>query len=204
MPFKKLNVLIKEKLVELDFNTPTSFQIKSIPLIKSGKNIFCIAPKNSGKTTAIILTIMHKLKCKEVSSAPRATVLVENNEKVLELYDAFIKFSKNTSLRVYACDEREHIDLLKSEIFEGIDILISTPKTMHKLLLLEGINTTQLKIVCIDDAEFLSKNTATTDVLAITQSIHKCQYAVFLEEMTKSAQNLENYFMDYATKIVQK
>lgn len=197
-PFKKLDTIIKEKLLELEFNTPTPFQIKSIPVIKSGKNLFCTSPKNSGKTTALILTTMQKLKCKEVGTAPRATVLVENNEKALELYDAFFKFTKNTSLRVYVCDEREHIDLLKSEIFEGVDILITTPKTMNKLLLLEGVNTTQLKIFNIDDAEFLSKNAANADLLAITQSIHKCQYIIYSEKMNATLRNLENHFMNYA------
>ncbi len=204
MPFKKLDSIIKEKLVELDFNTPTPFQTKSIPVIKSGTNLFCIAPKNSGKTTALILTTMQKLKCKAVGTSARATVLVENNEKALELYEAFLKFTKSTSLRVYVCDEREHIDLLKSEIFEGVDILIATPKTMNKLLLLEGVNTTQLKIFSIDNAEFLSKSSVNADVLAITQSIHKCQYVIYLEKMNTAVQNLENHFMHYARKITFK
>jgi len=204
MPFKKLDASIKEKLEELDFNTPTPFQTKSIPVIKSGKNLFCTAPNGSGKTTTLILTTMQKLKCMEVGTSARATVLVENNTKALELYDAFLKFTKHTSLRVYVCDEREHIDLLKSEIFEGIDILIATPKTMHKLLLLEGVNTTQLKIFSIDDAEFLSNRSANADVLAIAQSIHKCQYVVYVEKMNATVKNLENHFMQYPTKIVLK
>lgn len=204
MPFKKLDVNIKEKLSELDFDTPTPFQIKSIPVIKSGKNLFCVAPKNSGKTTALILTTMQKLKCKEVGTAPRAIVFVENNEKALELYNSFLKFTKSTSLRVYVCDEREHIDLLKSEIFEGVDILITTPKTMNKLLLLEGVNTTQLKIVSFDDAEYLANKSVISDVLSITQSIHKCQYVIYLEKMNASIQNLDNYFMQYPTNIIVK
>ncbi len=204
MPFKKLDVNIKEKLSELKFDTPTPFQIKSIPVIKSGKNLFCTAPKNSGKTTALILTTMQKLKCKEVGTAPRAIVLVENNEKALELYNSFLKFTKSTSLRVYVCDEREHIDLLKSEIFEGVDILITTPKTMNKLLLLEGVNTTQLKIVSFDDAEYLANKSVISDVLSITQSIHKCQYVIYLEKMNATLQNLDNYFMLYPANISVK
>ncbi|WP_435262597.1 DEAD/DEAH box helicase [Tenacibaculum sp. nBUS_03] len=204
MPFKKLDAIIKQKLSELEFDAPTPFQIKSIPVIKSGKNLFCTAPTNSGKTTGLILTTMQKLKCKEVGTAPRATVFVENNEKALELYNNFLKFTKSTSLRVYVCDEREHIDLLKSEIFEGVDILITTPKTMNKLLLLEGVNTTQLKIVSFDDAEFLTNKSVIADVLSATQSIHKCQYIIYLEKMNVTIQNLESYFMHYAGNVIVK
>ena len=197
MPFKKLHVDIKEILESLEITTPTPFQSKSIPVIKSGANVYCIAPKDSGKTTALVLTTLHKLKCKEMGSAARAVVLVESSEKALELHDAFIKHSKYDALRVYACDERNHIELLKSEIFEGVDILIATPKTMNKLLLLEGVNTTQVKILSIDDAEFLTDNIVSANILAITQSIHKCQFAIYSEKMTPLLKRYESYFMTY-------
>ncbi len=204
MPFKKLHFEIKEKLESHEITTPTPFQIKSIPVIKSGANIFCTAPKDSGKSTTLILTTMQKLKCEEVGSAPRALVLVENNEKASELYDAFLQYTRHTSLRVYACDDKQHIELLKSEIFEGVDILICTPKTMDKLLLLEGVNTTQLKIFNIDDAEFLVDNTSYAALMAITQSVHKCQYVLYSEKAHPILKRFESYFMQYAKKVTFK
>jgi len=197
MPFKKLHPHIKEMLETLEIATPTPFQIKSIPVIKSGANIFCTAAKESGKTTTLVLTTLQKLKCEEVGTAPRAVVLVENREKVLELYDAFFKFSKYNSLRIYPCDDKLHIDVLKSEIFEGVDILIATPKTLNKLLLLEGVNTTQLKIFSIDAAAFLVEKSSYADLLAITQSIHKCQFVLYSEKMYPFLKRLESYFMKY-------
>ena len=201
MPFKKLSSEIKEKLEDFEINTPTPFQISSIPVIKSGANIFCTAPKGSGKTTAMILTTMQKLKCKQVGAAPRAVVLVESSERAMELYDAFLAYTRHTSLRLYGCDERQHIELLKSEIFEGLDILICTPIIMNKLLLLEGINTTQLKIFNIDDAEFLVDKKSYAAVMAITQSIHKCQYVIYSEKLNPILKRFEDYFMQYAKKI---
>ena len=197
MPFKKLHPHIKEMLETLEIATPTPFQIKSIPVIKSGTNIFCTAAKESGKTTTLVLTTLQKLKCEEVGTAPRAVVLVENREKVLELYDAFFKFSKYNSLRIYPCDDKLHIDVLKSEIFEGVDILIATPKTLNKLLLLEGVNTTQLKIFSVDAAAFLVEKSSYADLLAITQSIHKCQFVLYSEKMYPFLKRLESYFMKY-------
>lgn len=204
MPFKKLHADIKEILESLEITIPTPFQSKSIPVIKSGANMYCTAPKDSGKTTTLVLTTLHKLKCQEVGVAPRALVLVENSEKALALHDAFIKLSKYDAVRVYACDDREHIDLLKSEIFEGVDILIATPKTVNKLLLLEGLNTTQLKIFNIDDAEFLVDKTAYAAVMAITQSIHKCQYVLYSEQMNPMLKRFEDYFMQYAKVVSVK
>ena len=201
MPFKKLHPQIKEKLEDFEITTPTPFQIKSIPVIKSGANIYCTAPENSGKTTTLILTTLNKLKCEEVGTAPRGLVLVKDNQTALELYDAFYKYTRSTTLRVYFGDEKQHIELLKSEIFEGIDILISTPKVASKLLLLEGLNTTQLKIFSIDDADFLTRTASTADVMAITQSIHKCQFVIYSEKMHPTLKRFESYFMQYAKTV---
>ena len=201
MSFKKLHPHIKDVFETLEITTPTPFQKASVSTIKSGANIYCTGLKESGKTTTLIVTTLHKLKCEAVGVAPRAIVLVENNEKAFQLGDAFLKYTRSTSLRVYVGDEREHIELLKSEIFEGVDILISTPKIMRKLLLLEGVNITQITIFNIEDADFLTKKASTSDIMAITESITKCQFVIYAEKMHPSLKRFESYFMKYAKTI---
>ena len=198
MPFKKLHSDIREKLASLEIITPTPFQIRSIPVIKSGANVYCIAPKESGKTTTLILTTLHKLKCEADGNAPRAVVLVENKERALELYEAFLSYTKHNSLRVYVGYEELHIDIQKSEIFEGVDILITTPKTLNKLFLLNGVGTSKLKIFSIDDAEFLIQNSAYTALMSITQSIQKCQFVLYSEKMHPVLKRFQSYFMEYS------
>ncbi len=202
MPFKKLHPNIQEKLSDLEIKTPTPFQTRSIPVIKSGANIYCTASKDSGKTTTLILTTLHKLKCEAVENAPRAIVLVENRERALELYDTFLTFTKHSSLRVYVGYEQLHIDLQKSEIFEGVDILISTPKSMNRLLLLNGVSTSQLKIFSIDDAEFLVQKSSYNALMSITQSINKCQFVLYSEKMHPILKRFESNFMEHSKKVI--
>jgi superfamily II DNA/RNA helicase len=201
MPFKKLHSDIQEKLEYLEIVTPTPFQSKSIPVIKSGSNVYCTAAKDSGKTTTLILTTLQKLKYEAVGMLPRAIVLVENKERVLELYDAFLTYTQHNSLRVYLGDEHVYLDLQKSEIFEGVDILISTPETMNKLFLSNGVGTSQLMIFSVDDAEFLVQKTAYNALMSITQSIDKCQYVLYSEKMHPILKRFESYFMEYSKKI---
>jgi len=203
MPFKKLHSDIRESLERLEIITPTPFQISSIPVIKSGANVFCTTPKGGGKTTTLILTTLHKLKCEAIGNAPRAVVLVENKERALELYDSFLTYTKFNSLRVYVGYEELHIDIQKSEIFEGIDILISTPKTMNKLFLLNGVSTSQLKIFSIDDADFLVQTSEYNAIISITQSIQKCQYVLYSEKLHPKLKRFETYFMEHS-KIIEK
>ena len=201
MPFKKLHSDIQEKLASLEIITPTPFQSSSIPVIKSGANVYCTASKDSGKTTTLILTTLQKLKCEAVGNSPRAVVLVENKVRALELYEAFLTYTKHTSLRVYVGYEQLHIDVQKSEIFEGVDILISTPVTMNKLLLLNGLSVSQLKIFSIDDAEFLIQKSAYRALMSITNSIEKCQYVLYSEKMQPILKRFESYFMEYSRVI---
>lgn len=201
MPFKKLHSDIQEKLEYLEIETPTPFQSKSIPVIKSGSNVYCIAAKDSGKTTTLILTTLQKLKYEAVGMLPRAIVLVENKERALELYDAFLTYTQHNSLRVYVGLEHVYLDLQKSEIFEGVDILISTPETMNKLFLSNGVGTSQLMIFSVDDAEFLVQKTAYNALMSITQSIDKCQYVLYSEKMHPILKRFESYFMVYPKKI---
>lgn len=201
MPFKKLHPEIQEKLENLNITTPTPFQRKSIPVIKSGSNVYCTAAKDSGKTTTLIITTLQKLKYKAVGTLPRAIVIVENKEKALALYDAFLTYTRHSTLRVYVSHEHVYLDLQKSEIFEGVDILISTVDTMNKLFLSNGVGTSQLMIFSVDDAEFLAQNSAYSALMSITQSIHKCQYVLYSEKKSAALKRFESYFMEFAKTI---
>ena len=55
MAFKKLNTHLLERLDELGFSDPFPFQKEVISKIKAGNNIYAIAPKDSGKTTSLII-----------------------------------------------------------------------------------------------------------------------------------------------------
>ena len=201
MPFKKLNPDIKETLEKLEIISPTPFQSKSIPIIKSGANVFCTASKDSGKTTTLILTTLQKLKCEASGNAPRAIVLVENKERAIELNDLFLRYTKYNSLRIYVGHELIHIDMQKSEIFEGTDILIATPKTLNQLFLLNGVSTSQLKIFSIDDAEFLVQKSSYTALMSISQSIKKCQYVFYSEKMQPILLRFKSHFMEYSKTV---
>ncbi|TLP79150.1 DEAD/DEAH box helicase [Maribacter sp. ACAM166] len=203
MSFKKLHPDLLEALERFSIENPTPFQKSSIPIIKSGSNVYCTAPKDSGKTTTLILTTLQKLKCEAVGNAPRAVVIVENKENALELYDAFLAYTKYTEVRVYVGYKELHIDIQKSEIFEGIDILITTPTNLHKLFLLNGVSTSQLLLCSIDDGVFLKQKSEYNAMISITQSIIKCQYVLYSESLHPMLKRFEEHFMERA-RFIQK
>lgn len=201
MPFKKLNRDLQKDLNEAEISIPTVFQKKAIPTIKSGAHTYCVAPKGCGKTTTLILTTLQKLKNRPIGNVPRAVVLVENSERVSEMYDAFQVFTKENSLRLYLATEEIHLDVQKSEIAMGIDILISTPVMLNKLFLSNGINTSELMIFSVDDAEFLSQKADYSAIMSVTRSIARCQYIMYLEKMEPMLKRFESHFMEFAKRV---
>ncbi len=201
MPFNKLHSELRNALERFKITEPTSFQKKAIPVIKSGVNTYCIAPKDSGKTTALILTTLQKIGFKADGNAPRALIIAENKAKVQELYDAFMEYTKYSTIRVYMGYEELHIDIQKSEIFEGIDVLISTPKNLNKLFLLNGVSTSQLQLFSIEDADFIQQKTEYSALLSVTQSLKKCQYVIYSETLSPKLKRFESYFMEHAKMV---
>jgi len=201
MSFKKLNPLLKEKLDQQGFIEPLPFQNEILPKLKGGANVYGIAPKGAGKTTALIIAIIHKLKAEAVDDSPRALVMVKDKQAALDLKEQFEVFTKGTDLRLYCAYEEYDIDKQREEVYYGVDILIVTPKRLNRLYYMNSLHLGQLQIFVLEDAEFLIRANYHDDVLRVTESLHKCQYAIFAETMHKRYERLQESFM-YNSQIV--
>ena len=198
MSFKKLNAPLKETLVHLDMEQPTPFQKKILPRIKSGANVFGIAPEGAGKTTALILGTIQQLKGEAFQDAPRALIFVKDKEAALELEEKFKVFLKNTSLRIFSAFDEPNIEDQKIEIYYGVDIVISTPQKLKKLFKISGINLNELKVLAVEDAEFLVKTRDYNDLIQIPEHVTKCQFLVFATSMDAKVGRLQDSFMSHS------
>ena len=195
MSFKKLNPLLKEALLKQGYSKPLPFQKEVLPKLKGGANVYGIAPKGFGKTTALIIAIVHKLKAEAVDDSPRALVMVKDKEAALELKDQFELFTKQTDLRLYCAYEEYDLEKQREEIYYGVDILIVTPRRLNKLYFMNSLHLGQLQLFAIEDAEFLIRNNYHSDVLRVTESLHKCQYVILAETMHQRYERLQESVM---------
>ncbi|APY00380.1 DEAD/DEAH box helicase [Lacinutrix venerupis] len=202
MSFKKLNPQILEALENNNFEAPTPLQKKILPIIKGGANVFCIGKKGSGKTTAIIISVLQKLKCKPEGDAPRALILVETKAEALKLKEAFEAFIKLRELRIYAAYDEQTLEQQREEIYYGQDILIATPKRLNKLYLMNSLDLSQLKMYILEDAEFAEKGLYFAAINRIPESIDRCQYLIFAENLSPKLKRFENTFM-FRSQIVK-
>jgi superfamily II DNA/RNA helicase len=194
MPFKKLVEPLKDNLEQNGINQPNLLQKAILSKIKGGSSLFVIAPKGSGKTTSIIISVVNKLK-EAFEDAPRALIFVKDKEVALELEAEFKRFIKGTDLRVYCAYDEHNIELQREEIYLGTDIVIATPKRLNKIFYLNGINLNKLQLCIVEDAGFLFRNNNFAEVSRTPESISRCQYLVFSDRFDPRFERWKNGFM---------
>lgn len=204
MSFKKLNPPLKEALERLGIEEPLPFQKKILPKIKSGRDLYILAPENSGKTTALVISTIQKLESAAFEDAPRALIYVKDKEAAMELEKEFKKFTRYMDLRIFSAYDEPDIEVQKVAIYEGVDIVIATPKKLFKLFSITGINVSQLKLLIVEDAEFITNTGIFNDLIRIPQHISKCQYLVFASETNSKIERLRDSFMARAEVLKMK
>jgi superfamily II DNA/RNA helicase len=183
MPFKKLVPALKDNLIKLQINEPTAFQKLSIPVVKSGVNMFGIAKEAAGKTTSLIINTIHQLKGRAIEDSPRAIIYVANKEAALDLELEFKKFTNDTDLRVYCVYEEAKLQDQMDKIYPGVDIIISTTKRFNQIYFQNGVHLGQLELLVIEDAKFLIKGEQTQNIIRILQSVERCQVLVYSDDL---------------------
>jgi len=194
MPFKKLIEPLKDSIQNKGFEEPLPLQKKILSKIKGGSSMFVIAPKGSGKTTSIVISVIQKLK-NAFEDAPRALIFVKDKQAALDLELEFNAYKRGTDLRVYCAYDEKSIDDQKDEIYFGTDIVIATPKRLNKIFFLNGINLNKLQMCIVEDAEFLFRNNNLAEVTRTPESIGKCQYLVFSDKFDTRFQRWQDSFM---------
>lgn len=203
MSFKKLVEPLKDALKTQGIEQPNTLQSKILSKIKGGSSLFVIAPKDSGKTTSIVISVINKLK-NEFEDAPRALIFVKDKQACLDLAEIFNTYKRGTDLRVYCAYDEHNLELQREELYLGTDIVIATPKRLNRIFYLNGINLNKLQMCIVDDAEFLFRNNNFAEVTRTPESIGKCQYLVFSDKFDARFERWQESFMFLAQKVMLK
>jgi len=192
---EKLDIELLEVLRENGFTESTSLEQICIPKIKSGRDLLCIAPNGSGKTTTIVVSVLQRLKS-SLDDNPRAIIVVQNKERALEMKAEFERLGEYTDLRVQtACDD-EKINDQKDKIYMGSDVVIGTAKRLNQVYTLYALNLGVVKIFAIDNAETVIKSINYTQIDRLSESMPKAQRVVFASNMNEWIERFADTFMN--------
>lgn len=178
MKLKKLLPELVQAITENGFDqSPKEIQSIGLPQIKSGADAFVIAPVGSGKTTLLAMSVIQLLK-KAEGETPRGIVLVKSKEDAFAFEELFETLGKYTKLRYFTVFDQGIIQYQKDEIYDGIDILIGTPKRVNELMSITGIPLSTIKILAVDDAEMFYTNRTHPVIYRIAQACPKAQIVI--------------------------
>ena len=96
---------------------------------------------------------------------------------------------------MYCVYEEHNIDAQRDDIYNGIDILITTPKRFNKLFFLNNVNVRKLQMFIVDDAEFLFRGSYLSEVSRLPESLERCQYLVFSTKYDERFDRWQEKFM---------
>lgn len=195
MKLKKLTEKLASGIIDAGYDKePREIQGASIPKIKSGADLFIVAPKGSGKSTAIVIGVIQQLK-KAVEESPRAIVFASSREEAFELEEQFKLLGRYAKLRTFTVFDQGIIQYQKDEIYEGIDVLIGTPKRINELLNITGIPMSKIKMVVIDNADTFFSNRYHPIIYRIADGIEKAQVIICADKWNSKFDNLADRIM---------
>lgn len=183
MQLKKINPLLQEALIDFGLTEANEMQQETFSTIKSGADAVIQSDRKSGKSTTIAINVIQRLD-KPFMESPRALIVVENKEKVLEMIEIFKPLNHYNKLRVYGVHDRGDLDWDKNQISLGIDVLIGTPTRLDEMFSTAGYDVNQLKMFIVDDADVLFKLRLDAKINRLSDSIPKTQRLIFCNKIT--------------------
>ncbi|TLX74699.1 DEAD/DEAH box helicase [Labilibacter sediminis] len=196
MKLKKLTPELASGIINAGFDTePREIQSLSVPKIKSGTDLILISPEGSGKTTALVIGTIQQLK-KPFEEAPRAIIITSSKEKAFEMEEQFAILGKETKLRTFVAFDQGIIQYQKDEIYDGLDVLICTPKRLTELVNINGVPMTKISLIVMDEADTLITNRYHSIIYRIGDGVKKAQMLI-------AANKWHNKFEDLSDRILK-
>lgn len=191
----KLNTPLLNALDELGYDFATPIQHEAFPVISSGRDVVGIAQTGTGKTFAYLLPILKQLKYSE-QKHPRVLIVVPTRELVVQVVDALNDLTAFMNTRVGGVYGGANINTQKQMIFEGLDILVSTPGRLIDLGVSKVLNLKKIQKLVLDEVDeilnlgFRHQLTIVLDLLP-----EKKQSILFSATMTEDVEGIiETFF----------
>lgn len=186
MKLKKILPQLASAITEAGFDTnPKEIQTLCLPKIKSGADLFCLAPEKEGKSTTIVMGVIQQLK-EAFEEAPRAIIITSTKEKAFEMEEQFKLLGKYTDLRTFVAFEPGILQYQKDEIYDGLDVLICTPRRLMELININGVPLTKVKMLVVDNAETVLNSSYHSIIYRIVEGLKNPQLLFFATQWHKN------------------
>ena len=153
MPFTKfgLSPAVLEGVKAMGYIEPTPIQLRTIPLMLSGRDVIGSAQTGTGKTAAFALPILSQLG--EPGNVTRALILEPTRELAAQVETHFRDLARFTRIRVAVVfggvGYGHQIDALKT----GVDVIVATPGRLLDHIERGTCRLGHVKFLVLDEAD---------------------------------------------------
>lgn len=153
MDFKELGISkdIVDVLRKSGIAEPTPVQIKSIPLIKEGKDVIAEAQTGTGKTLAFMLPIFENIDPEQESV--QCLIITPTRELAIQITDEANKLTKTKNINILAAYGGKDIGTQIRKLKNSIHMIIATPGRLLDHISRDTVDLSKLKTLVIDEAD---------------------------------------------------
>ena len=158
MSFKELELCneILKSIKEKGYVEASPIQKKAIPLILAGHDLLAGAQTGTGKTAAFSLPILNKIflsKKDTQQSTIKSLILAPTRELAVQVADNIRNYGVNINFKIETIFGGASINVQKSRLKRGADIIVATPGRLLDLLQQKTFNLKNLEIFVLDEAD---------------------------------------------------
>lgn len=186
---KNLKPFLQEAWKKADFQTPTSIQNTTIPLILDGKDLIAESPTGTGKTLAYLLPVLHKMNVENQSI--QAVVLASSQELVMQVYQEFQKWSEGSSIRGASFIGGANVKRQLEKLKKRPQIIFGTPGRLYELIKQKKVKMHEVKMLILDEADqLLVREHAGTVRNIVKSTLQDRQVVLFSATLKKETEQL--------------
>jgi len=130
---------------------PTPIQLRTIPLVLSGRDVIGSAQTGTGKTAAFALPIITKLG--EHGPGPRVLVLEPTRELAAQVETAFRDLARFTQLNIAVMYGGVGYGKQQEALNKGVDVLCATPGRLLDHLNQGNVKLDKVQYLILDEAD---------------------------------------------------
>ncbi|MEO5674502.1 MAG: DEAD/DEAH box helicase [Chitinophagales bacterium] len=172
--FEGLNLSspILQALKSKGYTIPTPVQLKAIPLVLEGRDLFGSAQTGTGKTAAFALPLLHLMSTRPSQHrSVRTLVLAPTRELAIQIGDSFRDYGRNLGMRhvVIYGGVSQHTQTMA--LRKGVDIIVATPGRLLDLMEQGFVKLNDIEFLVLDEADRMLDMGFITDIKRIVAKI---------------------------------
>ncbi len=196
-----LNKQLWDAIADAGYTEPTPIQVKAIPPVLAGQDIFGIAQTGTGKTAAFLLPILMKLKFAQGTN-PRVVILAPTRELAMQIDQQVTLLAKYTDIRHTCVYGGVGMKAQIEAIRKGIDILVATPGRLLDIYRSTNLVLKDVKTLVLDEADRMMDMGFMPQIRNMLEVLpRKRQNLLFSATMPARVVKLSEEFLEFHTFI---